>query len=86
MAPSPCLAVGLNEGLSAGQRCHTVQLPPNRSGQVWGHTPEQRVAASTLRRYCFEIRLAIAHAEPRPYLSDRTPPDATMKRLDAPSA
>ena len=22
----------------------------NRSGQVWGHTPEQRVAASTLRR------------------------------------
>ena len=21
-----------------------------RSGQVWGHTPEQRVAASTLRR------------------------------------
>ena len=24
-----------------------------RSGQVWGHTPEQRVAASTLRRYSF---------------------------------
>ena len=22
----------------------------SRSGQVWGHTPEQRVAASTLRR------------------------------------
>ena len=26
-----------------------------RSGQVWGHTPEQRVAASTLRRYSFVL-------------------------------
>ena len=31
-----------------------------RSGQVWGHTPEQRVAASNLRRYSFGLRLAIA--------------------------
>ena len=29
-------------------------------GQVWGHTPEQRVAASTLRRYSFG-RLTIVH-------------------------
>ena len=26
-----------------------------RSGQVWGHTPEQRVPASTLRRYSFVL-------------------------------
>ena len=31
-----------------------------RSGQAWRHTPEQRVAASTLRRYSFGLRLAIA--------------------------
>ena len=29
------------------------------SGQVWGHTPEQRIVASTLRRYSFVFRLAI---------------------------
>ena len=34
-----------------------------RSGQVWGHTPVQRVAASTLRRYLFGLRLAIAQAD-----------------------
>ena len=34
--------------------------------QVWGHTPEQRVAASTLRRYSFGLRLAIAQADARP--------------------
>ena len=27
---------------------------PSSSGQVWGHTPGQRVAASTLRRYSFD--------------------------------
>ena len=36
-----------------------------RSGQVWGHTPEKRVAASTLRRYSFGLRLAIAQADAR---------------------
>ena len=30
------------------------------------HTPEQRVAASTLRRYSFGLRLAIAQADARP--------------------
>ena len=40
-------------------------LPHSRSGQVWGHTPEQRVAASTLRRYSFGLRLAIAQADAR---------------------
>ena len=37
-------------------------------GQVWGHTPEQRVAASTLRRYSFGLRLAIAQADARPVM------------------
>ena len=37
-----------------------------RSGQVWGHTPEQRVAASTLRRSSLGLRLAIAQADARP--------------------
>ena len=37
-----------------------------RSGQVWRHTPEQRVAASTLRRYPLGLRLAIAQADARP--------------------
>ena len=37
-----------------------------RSGQAWRHTPEQRVAAYTLRRYSFGFRLAIAQADARP--------------------
>ena len=37
-------------------------------GQGMGHTPEQRVAASTLRRYSFGLRLAIAQADARPAL------------------
>ena len=43
-----------------------VGLIGSRSGQVWGHTPEQRVAASTSRRYSFGLRLAIAQADARP--------------------
>ena len=38
------------------------------SGQVWGHTPEQRVAASTLWRYFFVLRLAIAQTDARPVM------------------
>ena len=37
-----------------------------RCGQVRGHTPEQRVAASTSRRYSFGLPLAIAQEDPRP--------------------
>ena len=37
-----------------------------RSSQVWGYTPKQRVAAFTLRRYSFGLRLAIAQADARP--------------------
>ena len=40
-----------------------------RSGQfsqAWRHTPEQRVAASTLRRHSFGLRLTIAQADARP--------------------
>ena len=38
------------------------------SSQVgrWGHTPDQRVAASALRQYHFGLRLAIAQAVARP--------------------
>ena len=62
-----------------------------RSGQVWEQTPEQRVAASTFRRYALGLRLAIAQADARfsspcPYPSDRTPPHATMKRVGSLSA
>ena len=39
-----------------------------RSGQIWGHTPEQRVAASTLRRYSIDLRLAITEADARPVM------------------
>ena len=39
------------------------------SGQVWRHTLEQRVAASTLRRYSFGLRLTIAQADARPVMS-----------------
>ena len=42
------------------------------------------------RRYFVGLRLAIAQADARPvmliFLSDRTPPDPTMKPVDAPSA
>ena len=74
------------DGTPTGARKRVHLLRP---GQVWGHTPEQRVAASTLRRYSLVLRLAIAHADadpPCPYHSDRIPPDATMKRVDALSA
>ena len=36
-----------------------------RSGQVWGHTPEQRVASSTSPRYSLGLLLAIAQANAR---------------------
>ena len=40
----------------------------SKSGQVWRRTPEQRVAASTLRRYTLGLRLAIAQADTRPVM------------------
>ena len=36
------------------------------SGQVWGHTPQQCVGASTQRRYSFGLHLAIAQAGAMP--------------------
>ena len=42
------------------------QVAPIRSGRLWGHTTEQPVAASILRRYSFSLRLAIAQADSRP--------------------
>ena len=53
----------------SGTKDPLIMVIPNiciRSGQVWGHTPEQRVAASTVRRYSFGLRLAIAQADARP--------------------
>ena len=52
----------------------------------WGHTPEQRVAASTLRRYSIGLRVAIAQADARPVMRisrGYAPPDATMKPVHA---
>ena len=34
-----------------------------RSGQVWEHAPEQRIIASTFRRYSRGLRLAIHQAD-----------------------
>ena len=39
-----------------------------RADQVWGHTPEQRVAAPTLRLYSYGLRLAIAYADASPVI------------------
>ena len=41
---------------------------PGQIGRVWGHTPKQRIAASTLRRYSFGLRLIIAQADARPVM------------------
>ena len=38
------------------------------TGHVWEHTPEQRIAASTLRRHFLGLRLAIAQAEAKPVI------------------
>ena len=38
----------------------------DRSGQVWEHAPEQRIAASTFRRYSRGLRPAIPQADARP--------------------
>ena len=53
------------------------------SGQVWGHTPEQRVAASTLRRYYFGLRLAIAQADARPAMPASFRWDSTLRNHEA---
>ena len=42
------------------------QVAPIRSGRLWGHTTEQPVAASILRRYSFSLRLVIAKTDARP--------------------
>ena len=55
--------------------------------QVWRHTPEQRVAVSTLRRYSFGLRLTIAQADAgpsRPYSPDRLPRGAKTKHAGGP--
>ena len=82
-AAAACLVVW------AVSRTHTTAFEESRSGQVWGHIPEQRVAASTLRRYFSASVWPLPRQTPGPpcpYPSDRTPPYATMKRVGAPSA
>ena len=51
------------------------------SGQVWGHTPEQRVAPPPLLWYSFSLRVAIAQTPDRshPYPSNKPPPAVTTK-------
>ena len=68
-----------------GVNDHSGQV---RSGQVRGHTPQQCVAASTLRRYYFGLRLAIAQAKARPAMPVSLVWDSTwrMKPVEAPSA
>ena len=46
----------------------TLVMVEVRSGKLLGHMPEQRVAASTLRRYVFGLSLSIAQADARPIL------------------
>ena len=40
--------------------CSRGKTQIDQLGQVWGHTPQQRFAMSSLRRYSFGLRLAIA--------------------------
>ena len=62
--------------LKAGNR--DLIIRENVSGQVWGHTPEQRVATSILRRYSLGFRLAIAHADDRPAMPVSFELDSTL--------
>ena len=57
---------GMNEVRQCRLRLKCGIFRTRWSGQVWGHTPEQRVAASTLRLYSLGLRLAIAQADVRP--------------------
>ena len=55
-------------------------------GQVWGHTPEQRVAAFTSRPYTFGLRQVIIQADAKSAMTVYFRfTDATMKHLNAPS-
>ena len=47
---------------------HHAYTLPMLLGHVWGCKPQQRVAASTSRRYCFGLRLAVAQADAHPCL------------------
>ena len=53
------------------------------SGQVRRHTPEQRVAASTFRRYSFVLWLAIAQADARPVMPVFFRWDSTWRNHEA---
>ena len=47
------LIVPIFAEVAGGKILRKSELSQVRSGQVWWHTPKQRIAASTLRRYSF---------------------------------
>ena len=52
-----------------------------QTSQVWGHPPEQRVAAFTL--YSLGLRLAIAQADARPAIPLSVRKDSTWRKHEA---
>ena len=48
--------------------CADGTFGDGRTSHIWGHTPEQRVAASTMRRYFFGFRLTIAQTVAYPVM------------------
>ena len=94
------VVVAVSLRLCNGHRILTVEndCPPNgtridywcigRRGQVWRHPPEHCIAASTLQRYSFTIRLIIAMADAMlaTPISLRSAPDATSKHAGGLSA
>ena len=60
-----CDMTQLSDHVQETWKCSQWHHPGVRSGQIWKHTPEQRVAVSTLRRYSLGLRLHIAQADAR---------------------
>ena len=59
------LSINVHPTLGLGESYFKMVI---RSGQVWEHAPEQRVAASTFYGYSSGLRLAITQADAWPIL------------------